>query len=221
VYDLVADFAHLNIPAGASPTSITQTAGSTWTYKYENSAHNHDGSYALMTNGWNANYRGYGLSSFVSGGYPAGANVRAVINATDDPNGLSVPSPSSAKHLRSYPATGAGSIWEPLVIVWTAASNGTAVVSITATNVSANTAANTTDISLDYWNGATLAMLDSTSLTGLTAYALCATQKVAAGDQIHIWRDAYVSPHAGILAFSGTITWTPPPPPKGTVISIK
>ena len=105
VYDLVADFGNLNIPAGASPSSITQTAGNVWTYQYENIAGNHDGTYTLMTNGWNANYRGYGLSSYVGGGgYPAGGNVRAVINPSENPAGVPVPDPADANYLQTRPS---------------------------------------------------------------------------------------------------------------------
>jgi hypothetical protein len=214
VYDLVRDFANLNIPPGANP--ITQTAGSTWTYQYENSAHHHDGTYTLLTNGWNANYVGYGLTSL--GAY-SGADVKAIINATDNPAALPVPNPADANYLRSTAGSGVNYIWEPLVIVWTAPSTGNVAVSITATNISA-AGTDITTLSLDHWNGAALTVLDSVALAGQTAYALCATQQVAAGDQIHIWRDSYVN-QQGVICYAGTITWTPPPPPKGTVISIR
>jgi hypothetical protein len=103
--------------------------------------------------------------------------------------------------------------------VWTAPSTGNVAVSITATNISA-AGTDITTLSLDHWNGAALTVLDSVALAGQTAYALCATQQVAAGDQIHIWRDSYVN-QQGVICYAGTITWTPPPPPKGTVISIR
>ena len=207
VYDLVADFGNLNIPAGASPSSITQTAGNVWTYQYENIAGNHDGTYTLMTNGWNANYRGYGLSSYVGGGgYPAGGNVRAVINPSENPAGVPVPDPADANYLQNSAFVGAGSVWEPLVIVWTAPQTGTAVIGITATNTHATSPAG---LSLDKWNGVFLTVLDSTSLAGNSAYTLSATVAVDAGDEIHIWRDAYVD-QVGQIAFSGTISLGPP-----------
>lgn len=212
--DLVADFFSLNVPAGASPTGIVQSVGATWTYRYENVPHNHDGVYTLMTNGWNVNYRGYGLSSYVSGGYPAGANVRAVVNAGDNPAGLTVPSLASARFLQSWPMTGSGSQWEPTVIVWRAPGAGTAIASIAVTNAGTQITTNT----LDYWNGSSLAVRDSVALAGGAAYTLCATQNVTAGHEIHIWRDCYAD-QQGIIAFSGTIVWTAVR--RGTQVSIR
>jgi hypothetical protein len=147
----------------------------------------------------------------------AGANVRAVVNATDNPNGLVVPDPANANHLLTWALTGAGSQWEPLVIVWTAPSNCLATVSIAATNIQASS---TTNISLDHWDGATLTVLDGTSLTGLTAYTLSASLDVEAGDEIHIWRDMFTD-QQGWIGFSGTVTWSPSPLPAGTVIVIR
>ncbi len=221
VYDLVKDFAALNIPAAASPVAVTQNAGAVWTYQYENSPHNHDGTYTMLGLGWNANFRGYGLASFFSGTYMAGALVRAVVNPGEDPEGISpVLNPANANYLQSRARTGAGNLWEPLIIVWTAPEAGEVVVSITAQNASINDISpRTTNLSLDLWNGSALTILDSVSLARGNSYTLSASLAVQAGDQIHIWRDAFVD-QQGLIAFSGTISLTVPEPASGLLLGL-
>lgn len=222
VYDLVADFFDLGIPAGSNPAVVTQAANAVWRYQYENSPHNHDGTYASMTNGWNANYRGYGLASWRQNGaetYPAGSNLRAVVNASDNPHAIAILNPANARYLKSYAKTGVGNLWEPLVIVWTAPMAGDVVVGIAATNAALNDlSVRTTNLSLDGWDGSTLTVLDSVSLASGNSYTLSATRKVRAGEQIHIWRDAFVN-QQGDIAFSGTISLTPIP--METLITIR
>lgn len=223
VYNVVSDFANLNITASApwpaAPTvvSITQNPTNVWTYQYENVAHNHDGTYTMLPLGWNATYRGYGLASVDSGSYPSGGNVRAVINAADDPGGLGAPNPALCNYLQSRAWTGAGSIWEPLVIVWRAPQAGTVAVSVAAENMSANNPNNRTNLSLDLWNGSVLSVLDSSPLlAGGSSDSLTAALAVQAGDQIHIWRDSYVD-QQGVIVFSGTISLTIPEPASGVL----
>jgi hypothetical protein len=45
---------------------------------------------------------------------------------------------------------------------------------------------------------------------------LSAVLSVKAGDQIHLWRDAYVD-QQGVIAFSGTISLTIPEPTAGAL----
>ena len=227
VYDLVDDFADLNITASApfpavpNVVTVTQNAGAVWTYQYENVANNHDGTYTMLPLGWNADYRGYGLASMNSSSYMAGSNVRTVVNATDDPNGIApVPNPAACNYLKSWAGSGVGSIWEPLVIVWRAPQDGTVVVSITAQNTSANDANRRTNLSLDLWDGSTLAVLDSSPLLpGGSSDTLTATLAVVAGDQIHLWRDAYVT-QQGVIAFSGIISLTIPEPASAMLLGL-